>query len=280
MQPIVTDRVVVRGHYQTVPLVLSGVDIQSVARGGVESSGDSGSNSNSTATGPHALSVAEALARLPGRVCPPTAADPLDTLWKERSAPMLQQLLAYWRAVGTSERAMLKQPLPMELFKHAAAVADAVCDAVASPSALTTVGTTPLGDPEEGDKEGGEHLPPPSPLDWLDEAVDMAMGWCSLLAAGAAGRTAAAVHCSTAGLACILAISTHRPAGLRLLARHGPVLLANVLTMPRAPPALTRMAIATSLTLILTCGPLACEAVLAWWKPPTVVWKVKVRGCD
>lgn len=66
----------------------------------------------------------------------------------------------------------------------------------------------------------------------LCAATDMVLGWCGLLGAGGAGRTASAMRCSAAGLAAAVLLCSCSEGARLLMARWGAVLLDDVLTMP------------------------------------------------
>ncbi len=103
--------------------------------------------------------------------------------------------------------------------------------------------------------------------DWVSDAADMVVGWCALLGSGATGRTAHALECGSAGLAAAVLLCSTPGSAAQFLARHGVLLLADVLTWPRAPATFMRHALAACLLCVLSCGALGCEAVLGWWKP-------------
>lgn len=66
----------------------------------------------------------------------------------------------------------------------------------------------------------------------LCAAADMVLGWCGLLGAGGAGRTASAMCCSAAGLAAAVLLCSCSEGAHMVTARWGAVLLDDVLTMP------------------------------------------------
>lgn len=269
LQPFITDRIVLRGRYQTVPIAVYGYALSNVAAGAPQQPSPAG------------IPLADALRRLPaagGHVSaaaaaattgPGLAAGPPFQELPAHAAHALQQLVAYWRAVGMSERAMAAQPPPAVAMQAAVAAANFMCDTLLTAGAQQ--GTA------AADTQRQEGLAPTP--EWVPAAVDMAVGWCALLGAGASGRTAHALECGAAGLAAaVLLCSTPASAAL-FLSRHGAVLLADVLTMPRAPAALTRHALAACLLSTLSCGALGCEAVLGWWRPPQgLVLGFQVRG--
>lgn len=92
----------------------------------------------------------------------------------------------------------------------------------------------------------------------LSAAADMVLGWCGMLGAGGAGRTASAMRCSAAGLAAAVLLCSCSEGARMLLARWGAVLLDDVLTMPlvRAVGVLSRQ-----------CSPTLNASVCAasWW---------------
>ncbi|PRW45038.1 G-patch domain-containing [Chlorella sorokiniana] len=112
----------------------------------------------------------------------------------------------------------------------------------------------------------------------LSAAADMVLGWCGLLGAGGAGRTASAMRCSAAGLAAAVLLCSCSEGARMLVARWGAVLLDDVLTMPLAPPSFTRNATAACLLIARHCGALGAASLLGLWRPPRgIVWQSRSR---
>jgi hypothetical protein len=324
LQPFVTDRLVLRGQYQTVPIAVYGYALSSVGAaaeqpapsritladalrrlpaGGtaqavvMDSAHLSGTGTRpASAPAAAATGLAEGAGLMAGATGPPFRALP------PHAAHALQQLVAYWRVVGMSERAMAAQPPPAIAMQAATAAANFMCDQLlavaASPSAASAAArqTRQAGGPmlaikheAHGDGPGaaapaaaaaamgaaeaggGEAAQLP---DWVADAADMAVGWCALLGSGATGRTAHALECGSAGLAAAVLLCGTPGSAAQFLARHGVLLLADVLTWPRAPATFVRHALAAGLLCVLSCGALGCEALLGWWKP------AKGLACD
>ncbi|KAL4436605.1 hypothetical protein ABPG75_003744 [Micractinium tetrahymenae] len=119
--------------------------------------------------------------------------------------------------------------------------------------------------------------PPPSALHGealLHAAADMVLGWCGMLGKGTLGRTAAAVRCSTAGLAAAVLLCSCGQGAALLLARGGTIMLDDVITMPSAPSSFVRHAITACLLIARSCGTLGGAALLGMWAPPHgITWR-------
>ena len=267
LQPFTTDRLVLRGCYQTVPIAIYGYGLEAAAAAAPP------------LPPPTRLTLAEALQRLPVAVPQPPVAPAVSPRLQQEAQQALAQLLGYWQAVGTSERLMLLHPPPLAAFQAAAAVADRICAELVGPGRQQQQQQQQQDNGSSG-SDGATAAPTraapggaPLLVDWVHTATDMAMCWCGLMAMGAAGRTRAAVHCGAAGLAAAVLLCSSLAGALQFLTRGGVVLLADVLTMPRAPAGFTRHATAACLLLARTAGVLGCEAVLGWWHPARgLVW--------
>lgn len=272
LQPFITDRLVLRGRYQTVPIAVYGYALSAVAAGAEEPSVPT-------------ISIAHALRRLPaggglkwrgGSLEDAAGSGPPFHELPPHAAHALQQLVSYWRSVGVSERLMAQNPPPAAALAAALAAANFMCDTLLcatqahpeAPAALTAAQQQQQpGMNGGGSSTGGSGTVPAAMPDWAADATDMAAGWCSLLGYGAVGRTAHAVECGAAGLAAAVLLCSTPATAAQFLGRHGALLLADILTMPHAPAHFTRHALAACLLCVLSCGALGCEAVLGWWKP-------------
>lgn len=247
LQPCVTTRILLRGEYQTVPLSLYGKSMEAAGPPPVApqrltlpsalqwlQQQEEQAKEQQQQQQPHANAVAWQDAPLQ----PPVAA-------------LLSRLITHWDVVGTSERLMALSPPPTSLFKDVAACADAICaqlvngsfgdkppaldpqpalqqQAMSEPARAEHAVTADRQQAEAAVGDGvanAEHL--------LDAASDMVLGWCCMLGAGAAGRTKAAVRCSTAGLAAAVLLCSCGAGARRMASRWGVVPLDDVLTMPR-----------------------------------------------
>jgi len=89
----------------------------------------------------------------------------------------------------------------------------------------------------------------------LCTAADMVLGWCGLLGAGGAWRTASAMRCSTAGLAAAVLLCSCSEGARMLVARWGAVLLDDVLTKLIPPYRLTTVSDLLARDGSMTRGP-------------------------
>jgi hypothetical protein len=245
---LVTDRVVLRGLYQTAPVSLHGYVLEEAAEG------------HAPPPPPAPLRLQDALARLEdaSAALPAPPPPPAGFSFEADAEPALRALLPHWRAVGAFEGRMAAAPPPPGTLRAAAAAADALCAALAS------------GLQADAASAPGE-LPP-----WVHECIDMGMGWCGMLTdtgGGAFNASRAALDCAAAGLAALALLCASPPAAEELLRRHATLLLGDALALPSSPGSILRHAAAACLLLAERCGALGCEVLLGWWQPRFVQWK-------
>ncbi|KAL4548666.1 hypothetical protein Ndes2526B_g01224 [Nannochloris sp. 'desiccata'] len=259
IQPFVTDHVLLRGQYQTAPITLLGVALAEAAAQYIPRPETP------------VIALEEALPRFQGIV---------ESLPEEQNAasttamtkisflkdawPALENLLKFWRQVGSSYRKISQCTVPAAVFTAAIKAADAICEKLAS---IDDGGGNIIFDDDDDELKS---------LSIDDsELIDMAMGWSGLLAEipiPLAASTSVS-ECSTAGIAAMVLLSTRSSAATALLARHGQLLIADVLkASPMAPGSQLRHATGACLLLALTNGGAGCEALLGWWSPSFVQW--------
>lgn len=261
MQPFVTDHVVLRGYYQTLPFTLHGFSLAKAAADHVPRP-----ETPSLTLEEAAPLVQQAIAQIP---------DPAPIIpgisYSQDAQHAVDALLQHWRKVGSSFREITASPLPAEISRAAFEAADAICAKLAA-------GETPfVGHIQGMDKGVSEGGPVVLPSAEDHELIDMAMGWTGLLA-DISGKLAAAKHVTeygAVGLAATVLVCTRASVVSVFLARYGQLLLADALKSPTAPGSQLRHASGACLLLAQGAGALGCEALLGWWTPSFVQWKDK-----
>jgi len=259
IQPFVTDHVILRGRYQTAPITLLGVPLAEAAAQYIPRPETPNIDLEQALS--RFQSIVESLPE--EEIAGSTAATPKISFLKD-AWPALEDLLKFWRKVGSSYRKISECDVPAAAFTAAIKAADAICEKLAS-----------IGDDGSSNIvfDGGDELGNFCTDD--SELIDMAMGWSGFLAEipiPLAASTSVS-ECSTAGIAAMVLLSTRSSAATSLLARHGHLLLADVLkASPMPPGSQLRHATAACLLLALTNGGAGCEALLGWWSPSFVQW--------
>ncbi|KAL6748179.1 hypothetical protein V8C86DRAFT_1188960 [Haematococcus lacustris] len=110
------------------------------------------------------------------------------------------------------------------------------------------------------------HEPVPPEL-WAEEATDMAVSWCGLVASPLTFQPAE-MAVATAGLAVAVLLCATPVGCVTFMCGGGMHALAEVLQVPGAPADIVRLAAGLCELIITTAGPAGCEALLGWWSPP------------
>lgn len=253
---------VLRGTYQTVPISIFGIGLDQAAEAYVPR----------PAAAPLPLEAAvQRFPKLMARIHDPIkepkhggegreipGSGPSDGIRYDRDARPTLKALAR-AAPPSSSKGTLRTRIAAfsSLEPQVAAVekaADAICAKLAAGEGVLDSGTSSRVD---------------------DHLIDLILEWCSLLADTGSPISAApsVLQCGALGLAAAVLLCTHRPSALSFLQRHGTLLLADVLRMPKAPGSFLRHATAACLLLAHNCGALGCEALLGWWRPAFVQWR-------
>jgi len=260
IQPFVTDHVVLRGRYQTAPITLLGVPLAEAAAQYIPRPETPIIHLDQALS--KFQNIVETLPQHEN-VASTTKISFLKDAW-----PALQDLLKFWRKVGSSYRKISQCDVPTAAFTGAIEAADAICERLVS---IGVGGSNLIFD--GGDSNDDDELENVCIDD--SELIDMAMGWSGLLAEISIPLAASTSvsECSTAGIAAMVLLSTKSSAATSLLARHGHLLLSDVFkATPMASGSQLRHATAAGLLLALTNGAAGCEALLGWWSPSFVQW--------
>lgn len=283
VQGIVSDQVVMRGRYQTVPISLHGIPLDDVltpmvekddvdrsivkdivGRMSVEEAIGSFSSRWRSRNGPSALDETILMMDSPQisrdihlDIHEKTSLKEAEGLRKARSAshfdgylPLLLRLVEVWNGVEALPSRLKRHSLPKETSQEIIDAANAVCDRFE--------GADPIDFVFDGEACGLGQNP-------LHSVIDMAMGWSGLLAEVPcpAINSPTLMEYGVTGLAACVLLLCNRECSRAFLSRQGHIVLADVFVhRPRLPKTMIRYALVSCLLLIYSDPCTASNALL------------------